>query len=91
MGINQPRFMFTARLDVRYRKNVPLETPLRIVGRVQKSKSRTVTSTGVIYGPAGDILAEADALLVDAPMDALSEAELEDLGWKVYADEEAIP
>jgi len=91
MGVSPPRFMFTARLEVRYRKNVPLDTPLRIVGRVVKNKSRTVTSTGVIYGPQGDVLAEANALLVDAPLGAVDEADLDALGWKIYADEEVTP
>jgi acyl-coenzyme A thioesterase PaaI-like protein len=91
MGVDHPRFMFTARLEVRYRKNVPVETSLRIVGRVVKSKSRTATTTGAIYGPAGDLLAEADALLVEASLGALSDADLEALGWKVYTDEEDKP
>ncbi len=86
MGIDPPRFMYTARLDVRYRKNVPVEQPLRIVGTALKSKSRTATSTGVIYGPDGEILAEADALLVDVPQEYLQDADLEALGWRVYPE-----
>lgn len=86
MGIDPPRFMYTARLDVRYRKNVPVEQPLRIVGMVGKNKSRTATSNGVIYGPEGDILAEADALLVDVPEDFVQSTDLEALGWKVYEE-----
>jgi acyl-coenzyme A thioesterase PaaI-like protein len=40
MGPNDaPRFMFTARLDVRYRKNVPVGQPLRLVGRAGQTKS----------------------------------------------------
>jgi acyl-coenzyme A thioesterase PaaI-like protein len=35
MGGDPPRFMFTARLDVRYRRNVPVNQPLRIIGRVR--------------------------------------------------------
>lgn len=84
MGIDPPRFMYTARLEVRYRKNVPVEQPLRIVGKALKSKSRTATSSGVIYGPQGEVLAEADALLVDVPQEFLQGADLEALGWKVY-------
>lgn len=86
MGINPPRFMYTARLEVRYRKNVPVEQPLRIVGKALKSKSRTATSSGVIYGPGGETLAEADALLVDVPQEFLQGADLEALGWKVYPE-----
>ncbi len=86
MGIDPPRFMYTARLEVRYRKNVPVEQPLRIVGKALKSKSRTATSSGVIYGPQGEVLAEADALLVDVPQGFLQGADLKALGWKVYPD-----
>lgn len=86
MGIDPPRFMYTARLEVRYRKNVPVEQPLRIVGTALKSKSRTATSTGVIYGPDDEILAEADALLVDVPQEYLQDADLEALGWRVYPE-----
>lgn len=86
MGDDPPRFMYTARLEVRYRKNVPVEQPLRVVGTALKSKSRTATSTGVIYGPEGEVLAEADALLVDVPQEFIQGADLEALGWRVYEE-----
>jgi acyl-coenzyme A thioesterase PaaI-like protein len=86
MGGDPPRFMYTARLEIRFRKNVPTEKPLRIIGKAQKSKSRTATSSGVIYGPDGDVLAEADALLVDIPEEIYNSVDLEVLGWKVYED-----
>ncbi len=86
MGIEPPRFMYTARLEIRYRKNVPVGQPLRIIGRTVKSKSRTATATGAIYGPDGELLAEADALLVDVPADYRESADPEALGWKVYEE-----
>lgn len=81
-----PRFMYTARLDIRYRKNVPVGKPLQVVGRAKKCKRRTATATGTIYDAAGEILAEAEALLVDVPASLVDHANLEELGWKVYAD-----
>lgn len=84
MGDDPPRFMFTATLEVRYRKNVPVGQPLRIVGKAVKSKSRTATSMGAIYDPDGEVLAEADALLVEVPAGTLSNVDLAALGWKVY-------
>ncbi len=80
----QTRFMFTAKLEIRFRKNVPIGQPLRVVGQVEKSKTRMASSIGKIYGPDGDLLAEAKALLVNLPEDAINEVNLEDLGWKVY-------
>ncbi len=82
-----PRFLYTARLTVRYRKNVPIGVPLRVVGRLGEDKQGRATAAGAIYDPAGTLLAEADGLLVDVPEDVLKSADLEALGWKVYADE----
>lgn len=87
MGGDPPRFMYTARLDVRYRYNVPVGQPLRIVGRAEKRKRRTATSTGAVYGPQGELLAEAEAILVDVPAELIESSDLEALGWKVYPDE----
>ena len=78
------RFMFTAKIEIRFRKNVPVGEPLKIVGRVEKSKSRIASSTGKIFGPEGDVLAEANTLLVDLPEEEIKQVDLEALGWKVY-------
>ncbi len=88
MGIDPPRFMYTARLEVRFRKNVPVEQPLRIVGKASRSKGRTAVATAGIYDLEGVLLAEAEALLVDLPAEILGEADLEALGWRVYDDRE---
>jgi acyl-coenzyme A thioesterase PaaI-like protein len=83
----ETRFMYTAKLEIRFRKNVPINTPLRVVGNIVKSKRRMASSTGKIIGPGGDLLAEANALLVDLPEEAVSEVDLDALGWKVYNEE----
>jgi acyl-coenzyme A thioesterase PaaI-like protein len=86
MGGSPPRFMFTARLDVRYRKNVPVGQPLRIIGRASTSKERIAKATGQIYGPDGDLLAEAEAMLVNVPEGMVNNVDLDALGWKVDPD-----
>lgn len=86
MGDDPPRFMYTGRMEVRYRQNVPVGEPLRIVGRAYRSRGRTATAIGELYGPGGDLLAEAEALLVDVPPNVIDSADLEALGWKVYED-----
>lgn len=87
MGGDPPRFMFTARLDVRYHKNVPVGKPLRIVGYAGKSKEKTAVASGKIFGPGGELLAEAEALLVNVPDEITQQVDLEALGWKIYPDE----
>lgn len=85
-----PRFMYTAKLEIKFRRNVPIEQPLRIVGQVEKSKSRSASSKGMIYGPDGDLLVEATALLVNLPQEQLDGVDLDALGWKVYDQEDTF-
>jgi len=90
MGGDPPRFMFTARLEIQYRKNVPIGQPLRLVGLAGKTKGRTAASSSAIYDADGLLLAEAEALMVNVPDETLKGADLETLGWKVYPVEEVI-
>ncbi len=84
---SEPRFMFTGKLEVLYRKNVPTGQPLRIVGKAIKSKGRVAEGWAGIYDDAGTLLAEATTLLFDIPKERMDTTNLEELGWKVYPDE----
>jgi len=54
-----PRFMFTAKLEVIYRKNVPIGKPLRLVGKAGQDKGRSAVSWAGIYDvESGELLAE---------------------------------
>jgi acyl-coenzyme A thioesterase PaaI-like protein len=83
-----PRFMFTAKLEVKYRKNVPIGKPLRIVGKAGKSKGRMAEGWAGIYAGSGELLAEANTLLIDVPKETIDGVDHEALGWKVYPDGE---
>jgi acyl-coenzyme A thioesterase PaaI-like protein len=83
-----PRFMFTARLEVKYRKNVPIGKPLRIVGKAGRDKGRSAEGWAGIYdAETGDLLAEGNTLLVNVPQDRLGSHDMEELGWKIYPEE----
>lgn len=84
---DKPRFMFTARLDVRYRKPVPVGIPLQLVGKPEQAKTRMATAKSYLYGPDGDLLAEAEVVLINVPDSMVGDVDLEALGWKVYPDE----
>jgi acyl-CoA thioesterase FadM len=73
-------------MEIRYRQNVPVGQPLRVVGRAVKSRGRTATATGAIYGQDDALLAEADILLVDVPSDVVGSVDLAALGWQVYEE-----
>ena len=83
---SQPRFMYTGKMEVKYRKNVPTGVLLKIVGKAGKSRKRTAEGWAGIYHPDGTLLAEASTLLFDLPQDAIDAEDLDALGWKVYPD-----
>jgi acyl-coenzyme A thioesterase PaaI-like protein len=85
----KPRFMYTAKLTIQYRQPVPTNQTIRIVGSGLKRKKRTATSTAKIFGPNGEILVNADALLINVPDETIDSEDLRQLGWRVYPDLEA--
>ena len=87
--VDNPRFMYTAKLSVQYRKPVPTNKPIRIVGIAIKTKRRLATSRAEIYGPDGELLVDAEATLVNVPEKVIDSVDLEALGWRIYPDDEA--
>ena len=80
-------FMFSVRLEVKYRHPAPAETPLLIRGRIIKLRGRLGKAVGEVILPDGVVAAEAEMTLADVPQEIMSRADLETLGW--YVDEGA--
>lgn len=83
-----PRFVVTARLSIRYRKPVPVETPLRLVGRVVKDQGRVITVAGEVRGPEGVLLAEAEATLMQVDPEFFGAGDFDPNDWRVYPGED---
>ena len=79
-------FMMTVRLDLKYRQPVPVETPLQLVGRIERLRGRLGKATGELHLPGGTVAVEASLTLADIPDGLLAGADPEELGWRVDAD-----
>ncbi len=85
--VGAPRFMFTARLEIKYRQNVPVGERLRIVGKAGRSRAKSAEAWGGIYlARTGELLAEGNSLLIDVPQSQFDQTRLDELGWKVYPE-----
>lgn len=85
MMIGDPnRFFMTAKLEIKYRQPVPVGAPLRAVGRRGKDRGRLATAQAEIQTPAGEVLAEAEAVLTELPEGLIDIGQADRLGWKVY-------
>jgi acyl-coenzyme A thioesterase PaaI-like protein len=80
------RFFMTLKLEIKYRRSVPTETPLKIIGRLKTLRGRRATCHGEIQLPDGSVAAEAEAVLVEIPEETLTNVDHEALGWRVDND-----
>lgn len=81
---NPNRLMYTGRLEVRYRQQVPLNQRLTLRGRLEKDRGRVVTASGELVAPDGQtILAEATGTLMELPQSVLEGMDREQVGWRV--------
>ncbi len=85
-----PRFMVTAKLDVRYRKPVPVGKLIVLEGKIKVDNGRVATVVGAIYDENRVLLAEAEAVLADIPKRILAESSFGPEDWKVFPDEEKV-
>jgi acyl-coenzyme A thioesterase PaaI-like protein len=83
------RFMVTAQLNVRYRLPVPTENDLVVIGHAGDRRGRVSYAHSEIRDLDGDILADAELVLVDIPKSKFGDVNTDALGWRVYPDEEA--
>lgn len=87
MGGDLPRFMVTGQLNVRYKKPVPIGAELRLIGRVKSQKGRLAVAESFIYDMEGTLLAQAEAILFDAPTE-IQERFHDPKDWQIYPDSE---
>ncbi len=78
---NVHQFMMSARLDIKFRRPVPVEVPLRFVGRRLQMKERTGRADGSVFLPDGALATEATMTLAALP-DVLRNPVAE-IGWRI--------
>lgn len=84
--ITEERFMFTAKLETRYRKPVPLNEEFTIRARVDKDRGKTAQVSGEIILADGSVAVDGSATLVSIPHEQIAAMgdQPESIGWQVY-------
>ena len=82
------RLLFTGKMEVRYRKNVPLHTPIRVRGWIVKDKGRVVIAQAQAIAPDGTVLVETEGMMMEIPAETLAAMNTPEVGWRVYDDSE---
>lgn len=76
-------FMMSVRLGIAFRHPVPVETPLKVQGRIVRLRGRLGKAEGRIVLPDGTVACESSMTLADIPQALLTSANRALLNWKV--------
>lgn len=78
------RFMYTAKIEIRYRQLVPLHQLLTLIGRIEKDRGRLVNAVAELRLADGTVAAEASGTLMVIPRETLDQIDPDAVGWKIY-------
>ena len=79
--------MVALKLEVRFRRPTPTNTPLTVIGWTIKQNTYRAQVAGEIRLPDGTLTAECKAIVVPPPKEILDKWEAEKPYWKVYDDQ----
>jgi len=80
-------FGVTLDLQVRYRKPVPLDVELKVVGRIDVDKGRLFEGSGELYLPDGSVAVEAHGKYMKRRIDQITTADFTETSWVVPEEE----
>jgi len=85
--IEQPNVWgVTAEIKIRYRKPVPLDGNIRVVGRITRDTRRMFEGTGEILLADGQTAVEAQGKYLKLPLEEISAQDFSSEDWRVVSD-----
>lgn len=85
---SESRMVVTAKMEIRYRKPAPLNTPLKLVGRALQDKGRVCKALGQLLTIDNLLLAEAEIMMIEVSPEYLAQMTLFDQqGWQIYPED----
>lgn len=73
----------TVDLQVRFKKPVPLDEELRVVGRITKDSRRFFEGTGELLLTDGTVAAEAHGKYLRVPLEKIADFDIEAQEWRI--------
>jgi uncharacterized protein (TIGR00369 family) len=77
----------TVELNIRFKKPVPLDQELRVIGRITKDSSRFFEGTGELLLEDGTVAAEGHGKYLKVPLEKIADFDAEEQEWGVVRSE----
>lgn len=77
----------TIELNIKFKKPIPLNQQLKVIGRITDENSRTFEGTGEIVLPSGDIAVTAKGKYFKVPIEKITDFDIEENEWRVVKTE----
>jgi acyl-coenzyme A thioesterase PaaI-like protein len=74
----------TVEFTTKFKKPIPLDKELRVIGRITSESSRFFEGTGEILLPDGEIGATGFGKYIKLPLEKIADFDAEEQEWKVY-------
>jgi len=75
----------TVEFTTKFKKAIPLNQPLRVVGRITGETSRFFEGTGEILLPGGEVAATGIGKYIKLPLDKIADFDAAEQEWNVVA------
>jgi acyl-coenzyme A thioesterase PaaI-like protein len=83
MITHQDLWGVTIDFNVRFRKPIPLNEELRVIGRITKDRSRVFEGTGEILLNDGSVAVEGQGKYIKLPLEKIADFDAEEQEWRV--------
>ena len=77
----------TAELKMRFKKPIPLDQELKVIGRITKNSNRLFEGTGELILENGDIAVTCEGKYLKLPLDGITDFDREENEWRVVPSE----
>lgn len=80
----------TVSLDIKYKKPVPTDATIKIIGRITSENRKLFEGSGEIISPNGEIAVTATGKYMKMPVEKITDGELTSEEWKHIEDKEKL-
>lgn len=78
----------TLEFTTRYKKPIPLDQQLRVIGRITEERRRFFMGTGELLLPDGSVAAEGFGKYLKCPLEEIADFDFEQQEWRVTHNED---